>query len=146
MTTTADGRPTSIADRVATMHEATAGQMPAEIVGAFTAEQTALEARGIPAGVAQPGEGLGDFEALDVNGAATTLSAGLGARTAVVVLYRGAWCPYCNLALRAYQEDLVPALADRGVPLVAVSPQKPDGSLSMQEKNELSFEIGRAHV
>src|SRR5690349_25094985 len=101
MTTTADGRPTSIADRVATMHEATAGQMPAEIVGAFTAEQTALEARGIPTGVAQPGEVLGDFEALDVNGAATTLSAALGARTAVVVLYRGAWCPYCNLALRS---------------------------------------------
>ena len=49
--------------------------------------------------------------------------------------------PYCNLALRAYQEDLVPQLAQRDIALVAISPQKPDGSLSMQEKNELSFTV-----
>ena len=57
------------------------------------------------------------------------------------VLHRGAWCPYCNLALRAYQEDLVPELQRRGVTLVAISPQKPDGSLSMQEKNGLTFAV-----
>jgi peroxiredoxin len=62
-------------------------------------------------------------------------------RSAVVVLNRGAWCPYCNVTLRAYQEDLVPQLAQRDIPLVAISPQKPDGSLSMQEKNELSFTV-----
>jgi len=59
----------------------------------------------------------------------------------VLTFYRGAWCPYCNLALRAYQNDLVPALDQRGVALIAISPQKPDGSLSMQEKNELSFTV-----
>ena len=62
-------------------------------------------------------------------------------RSAVVVLYRGAWCPYCNLALRAYQEELVPQLAQRDIALVAISPQKPDGSLSSQEMNELSFTV-----
>jgi peroxiredoxin len=49
--------------------------------------------------------------------------------------------PLCNLALRAYQDDLVPTRANRGIPLVAISPQKPDGSLSVKEKNELTFTV-----
>jgi peroxiredoxin len=43
--------------------------------------------------------------------------------------------------LNTYQTELVPELARRGVALVAVSPQAPDGSLSTQEKNELTFSV-----
>ena len=114
------------------------GPDPDELLKTFSAEQAGLDARGIPDGVAQPGDSLGDFDLLDVHGEPTTLSRELRGRTAVVVLYRGAWCPYCNLALRAYQDDLVPTLDDKGIALVAISPQKPDGSLSAQEKNELA--------
>jgi hypothetical protein len=35
----------------------------------------------------------------------------------------------------------LPGLAERGAALVAVSPQKPDGSLTMQEKHELQFPV-----
>ncbi len=59
----------------------------------------------------------------------------------MVVLYRGAWCPYCNLTLRTYQQQLVPELARRGVALIAVSPQKPDGSLTMQQTHALSYAV-----
>ena len=31
---------------------------------------------------------------------------------AVIVFYRGGWCPYCNLALRTYQRDLCPPTCD----------------------------------
>jgi peroxiredoxin len=82
-----------------------------------------------------------DAQLLDVHGAPTTLAEAVGGRSGVIVLYRGAWCPYCNLALRAYQEDLVPRLSQRDIPLVAISPQKSDGSLSVQEKNELTFTV-----
>jgi peroxiredoxin len=141
MSTSADTNPATIADRVAKMQDGIAGQIPDELLKAFSADQAGLDARGIPDGVAQPAESLGDFDLLDVHGAPTTLSRELSGRAAVVVLYRGAWCPYCNLALRAYQDDLVPTLDDKGIALVAVSPQKPDGSLSTQEKNELSFTV-----
>jgi peroxiredoxin len=139
MTTAANTNTTTIADRVAKMDAGRAGQIADDVLGVFGAEQAGLDARGIPTGIAEPGDALGDFDLLDVHGAPTTLSAALGRRTAVVVLYRGAWCPYCNLALRAYQEDLVPTLANKGVSLVAISPQKSDGSLSAQEKNALTF-------
>ena len=82
-----------------------------------------------------------DAELLDVNCEPVTLARMRGGRPAVVVLYRGAWCPYCNIALRTYQAELVPALDERGVALIAVSPQKPDGSMSSVEVNELTFAV-----
>ena len=43
--------------------------------------------------------------------------------------------------MRTYQQELLPRLAERGAVLIAISPQKPDGSLSMQEKNALEFPV-----
>ena len=78
---------------------------------------------------------------LDAHGAPTSLHAATAGRPAVIVFYRGGWCPYCNLALRTYSQELHPALTERDVELIAVSPQKPDGSLSTQQKNELPFPV-----
>jgi peroxiredoxin len=131
----------TIAAQVAGHHRETAGQLPAEVAAAFTAEQRGLAAAGLPAGTARPGDRMPDGELLDVAGTPATLAETLGARPAVIVFYRGAWCPYCNIALRTYQAQLVPALAERGVPLVAISPQTPDGSLSTRETKELTFTV-----
>ena len=58
----------------------------------------------------------------------------------IVTFYRGGWCPFCNLELRAYQE-LLPQIKEAGASLVAISPEKPDESLSTAEKNTLTFEV-----
>ena len=58
----------------------------------------------------------------------------------VVTFYRGGWCPYCNLELRAYQKAL-PEIEALGARLVAVTPETPDNSLSTAEKNDLSFSV-----
>lgn len=58
----------------------------------------------------------------------------------VIVFYRGGWCPYCNLELRAWQQRLG-ALKAHGATLLAISPQTPDSSLSTAEKNALSFTV-----
>ena len=131
----------TITERVEQMRATTAAQPPSEAMGAFAQEQAGLAAGGLPAGVAPAGTVLPDAELLDVHGAPTTLAAVAGGGIAVLVFYRGAWCPYCNIALSAYQEQLLPELAGRGVRLVAVSPQKPDGSLTMQQKNGLAFTV-----
>jgi peroxiredoxin len=141
MSTTSNTDHATIADRVAELHQGIGGQLPAEVLDAFGAEQARLEAGGVPAALAVPGDAMRDADLLDVHGGPTTLAKVISGRGAVLVLYRGAWCPFCNLALRAYQENLVPHLDQRDIPLVAISPQKPDGSLSMQEKNDLSFVV-----
>lgn len=58
----------------------------------------------------------------------------------VLTFYRGAWCPYCNIALLALQQHH-DAITARGARLVAVSPQIPDESLSLTEKHGLAFDV-----
>jgi peroxiredoxin len=58
----------------------------------------------------------------------------------IVTFYRGGWCPYCNLELKAFQE-ILPEIEALGASLVAISPEKPDGTLSTVEKNALRFEV-----
>ncbi|WP_312872070.1 peroxiredoxin-like family protein [Amycolatopsis dendrobii] len=131
----------TIAERVSAMQQGIAGRLPAEVLAAFGGEQAELDAAGLPEGVLAAGAAMPDGELLDAHGDPATLESARHGRPAVVVTYRGAWCPYCNVALRAYQEQLVPVLAERGIELIAISPQKPDGSLSMAEKNELTFTV-----
>ncbi|MBT2161466.1 peroxiredoxin-like family protein [Zobellia barbeyronii] len=58
----------------------------------------------------------------------------------VITFYRGNWCPYCNLQLRALQArlDEIHAL---GATLVAISPQVPDGSLTEDEISNMDFTV-----
>jgi peroxiredoxin len=136
MTTTS-----TISDRVGEMHADRAAEPPNEVMAAFGREQAALAASAIPDGLASVGTKVVDAVLLDVAGRETTLQAVLGDQLSVLVFYRGVWCPYCNIAVATYQSVLRPELEARGVALVAVSPQTPDGSLSMQQKNELAFTV-----
>jgi peroxiredoxin len=131
----------TIAGQVAAMAAATDGQPPREVMDVMAREQAELAAAGIPEGIIAVGALLPDADLLDPFGAPTTLYSAIGDQVAVVVLYRGAWCPYCNITLRTYQSELLPELIRRGVTLVAISPQRPDGSLTMQEKNDLTFTV-----
>ena len=58
----------------------------------------------------------------------------------VINFYRGLWCPYCNLELKALQ-SINNELINNNAKLVAISPQTPDASLTTKEKNELEFEV-----
>jgi len=58
----------------------------------------------------------------------------------VLNFYRGAWCPYCNMELKALQ-DMNDEFKKVDAKIVAISPQTPDASLSTQEKNDLTFEV-----
>ena len=131
----------TISEQAHALAAGSAANLPADVIAAFTADQAALEARGVPQNVVAPGSAMPDGDMLDARGAPTSLARLRGGRPAVVVFYRGAWCPYCNIALRTYQAELVPALGERGFELIAISPQKPDGSLTSAESNELTYSV-----
>ncbi len=81
-----------------------------------------------------------DFILPDARGNAVRLSHLLAQGPVVMTFYRGQWCPYCHLALRAYQQAL-PHMQARGASLVAISPQTPDHSRVLAEKLELTFAL-----
>lgn len=58
----------------------------------------------------------------------------------IISFYRGGWCPYCNMELRALQKH-ADVLGQLGANLVAISPETPDNSLTTLEKNQLQFKI-----
>lgn len=58
----------------------------------------------------------------------------------VIVFYRGSWCPWCNLQLKAIQ-DALDDIHELGAELVAISPMTPDNSLSFSEKKGLTYPV-----
>ncbi len=81
-----------------------------------------------------------DFTLPDARGNSVRLSHLLIQGSVIIAFYRGAWCPYCHLVLRAYQRAL-PQLQAWGASLVAISPQTPDHSLLIAEKIKLTFMV-----
>lgn len=113
---------------------------PAERVALYETKVEELRAAFPIADVLAIGEQAPDFALPNASGRMVSLSEVLREGHAVVVFYRGGWCPYCNIQLRAYQR-LLPQLGQLGANLVAISPQLPDGSLSTAQRNALDFAV-----
>ena len=120
---------------------AAAEHLPADVVEVFDRSIQALLEQGVPSGAVTVGDTLEPFTLSDATGKPVTLDQLVEAGPAVIVFYRGGWCPYCNLALRTYQHELLPELGAFGARLVAISPQSPDQSLSTAEKAGLDFTV-----
>lgn len=131
----------TISEQVDAFNEGFTAQVGPRLSATFAQEQADLTAAGLPAGVVTAGDPLPEAELLTADGEPTGLHRALGDGSAVVVFYRGAWCPYCNLTLRHYQAELVPLLRERGVQLVAISPQTPEGSRAAAEGGALEFTV-----
>ena len=98
----------------------------------------------VESGIAESASNVGDhfpeFALPNVVGNAISSQNLLQTGPLVVSFYRGGWCPYCNLELRAFQAAL-PEIRELGADFVAISPQLPDESLTMAAKGGLTFEI-----
>lgn len=132
---------------MSTLKEALAAYQ-AKSIAKKTDEQNAIMANAtqalidanIEANALKVGDTIPGFSLPNAKGENTNSNALLEQGPLVIAFYRGGWCPYCNLELRALQQ-LLPEFEKVGAQLVAISPQTPDNSLSTQEKNELSFEV-----
>ena len=60
---------------------------------------------------------------------------------AAVLFYRGAWCPYCNAQLRAF-ERAGQALRDNGVRVVALSVDDKETTAALVARHKLTFPVG----
>ena len=99
-----------------------------------------LIADGIAQNAVKEGDIAPDFQLPDARGIQVSLYERLSRGAVVLTFYRGGWCPYCNLQLRAYQA-ILPELQTLDTSLIAISPERPDDSLSTIEKNELDFDV-----
>jgi peroxiredoxin len=99
-----------------------------------------VRASGVLDSMKQVGDRAPGFTLPNATGKEVSLSDLLADGPVIVVFYRGAWCPYCNMTLAAWQQELE-TIHGLGAELVAISPQVPDYSLTTQEKNDLQFPV-----
>jgi peroxiredoxin len=114
-------------------------QVPAPISSRIDAAIREIEASGTAPGLSV-GDRAPEFILPNQLGHRVSLKERLATGPAVLVFYRGAWCPFCNLHLRALQRAL-PEIKAKGASLLAVSPQAPDRALAVAEKAGLAFEV-----
>ena len=100
----------TIKEQADQVRAASTGRLAAEVVEAFTHDRKAMLERGMPTDAVAPGDLLQDFMLPNATGKDVSLSELVADGPAVLVFYRGGWCPYCNLALHQYQAELVPQL------------------------------------
>jgi len=115
-------------------------RVPADRRAAMERHIAHLSESGIGRQAKQVGDQAPDIILPDVHGRPFEVAKLLAKGPVVVTFYRGGWCPYCNLELKAYQAVL-PRIAAAGASLVAISPEKPDDTVSTAEKNALSFPV-----
>lgn len=130
----------SYAQGLSTLRTGLSEMLPKEALDVFDNDAEALEKSYTSILKVQKGEKVVDFSLPNATGQIVKLSELLTKGKVVMTFYRGSWCPYCNLQLGQYQQ-ILPEIESYGGQLVAISPQSPDESLNIKEKNELSFEV-----
>ncbi|WP_201832746.1 peroxiredoxin-like family protein [Microvirga zambiensis] len=127
--------------RLAALHaERVATWAPEDL--AINVNQRSLLAKTINrANIVKPGDSVEPFELLDVEGGRLSLDELVASGPVVLIFFRFAGCPACNIALPYYEQRLARPLADLGVRLVAVSPQVPERLVEIKRAHGLSFDV-----
>lgn len=89
----------------------------------------------------KPGDAVEPFDFVEVGGTRLTRDALLEKGPLVLVFFRFAGCPACNIALPYYSKHLAPELEKLGATLVGASPQVPERLVEIKERHKLDFLI-----
>ncbi|WP_126454965.1 peroxiredoxin-like family protein [Sulfuriflexus mobilis] len=113
----------------------------------FSAEDRAIMQRSasslaekMPAPGLRVGEKAPDFTLPNAFGMPVSLYKELKKGPVVLVFYRGAWCPFCNLHLHELKKAQ-PEFVRYAAQLITITPQKPDRSAQQIRKDDYSFEV-----
>lgn len=130
----------SYSERSAAFQAELARQVPAEVMSRLNAEIEATVRSNAGAHALRAGSMAPDFTLPDSHGNPVSLANLLRGGPVVVAFYRGDWCPYCDLQLKAYQE-ILPRIRAAGASLVAISPQTARYCQITADKRSLDFPL-----
>ncbi|WP_278381543.1 peroxiredoxin-like family protein [Pseudoalteromonas distincta] len=115
-------------------------KLPADVLALMNTTNEELIAQYIKDNALQIGQKVENFSLANHNGENIELADLLKKGPVIISFYRGGWCPYCNLELKALN-DYLPQFKTQSAQLVAISPQLPDETLSTAQKNDLEFDM-----
>ena len=131
---------TDLATQIQQFNIKLAAQVPQEVLEAFGKSIEDLKTKNIEEKSIKIGETIPNFSLKNAKNEVVNSSDILKNGKMIIAFYRGSWCPYCNLELKALQEK-ISEFKEKNATLVAISPQSPDNSLTVIEKHHLTFEV-----
>ena len=131
---------TALQDTIGVFKKEMLGMIPAEVLKTMDQAMIDLKATGIEDRALKAGDMMVDFELPNQHGEQRRLSTYLAESPVVLNVYRGGWCPFCNMEMKAFH-DALPDIESRGARLVGLTPETPDKALLTAERNELAIDI-----
>lgn len=108
-----------------------------QVVGGAFAK---LMASDVTKNAKQVGDLAIDFELPDISGKNIKLSEQLKNGPVVLTFYRGGWCPFCNLELKAYH-DVYDEIVKAGASIIAISPETINNAINTSNSHALQFPV-----
>jgi peroxiredoxin len=111
---------TTLKETLATFRADSARRWGAERTALYEAKIEELRRSGILGATLGVGDRAPDFSLAETQGKPFRLREALDLGPVILTFYRGGWCPYCCLQLRAYQ-DALRAIEQLGGRLIGIS-------------------------
>ncbi|MDY6887643.1 MAG: peroxiredoxin-like family protein [Pseudomonadota bacterium] len=115
-------------------------KLPGDVLALMAQTNEELIAQHIKDNALQVGAKVSNFSLNNHSAEQVELADLLNNGPVIISFYRGNWCPYCNLELKALNDHLS-EFKTHNAQLVAISPQLPDETLSSAQKNALEFDV-----
>lgn len=112
----------------------------AEMAATIRQADERLRASGIAAQALGEGDIAPDFTLAAADGGHVRLHEQLSAGPVVLVFYRGGWCPFCSLSLRAY-DQIAGAVRKHGGSIIGVGLERPERARDTAETHRISFPL-----
>ncbi|MGE4159646.1 MAG: peroxiredoxin-like family protein [Planctomycetota bacterium] len=86
------------------------------------------------------GDNLPDVVLGNMDGNEVRLKAVVAGQPALIVFYRGGWCPYCNTHLSELS-GIEKKLKEQGIQVIAISPDHPGELVKSMDKHHLGYTL-----
>lgn len=129
---------TTLAQQIEALNENLASQLPTEILEAFGQSIADLKSQGLENQAPKVGQVFPNFKLPNTFNQPVELKELLKKGNVILAFFRGNWCPYCNLELKALQDRLHDL---KGATLVAISPQVTTYNEELKNNHALGFDV-----
>lgn len=130
----------TLKDAIDRYNEQKVQRVPSEILHTMAQATAELKASGIEHRALRAGAPMPDFALPNQYGEQRRFTDYLQKSPVVLNIYRGGWCPYCNLEMKALHQAL-PQIEALGAQLVGLAPETPDKALATAQRHQINIDI-----
>jgi len=130
----------SLKTEIETMQKEMLPSIPEDVLGIMVSAMEKLVNSGIADRARKAGDRAPLFAIENLAGEEVILSALLRKGPVIINFYRGVWCPYCNIELKAWDRAM-PEVRALGAELVSISPNLREKSAAFAAENPFDFKI-----